>query len=114
VGDPDFAAALLAYEQAGHLYSYEPQKVYFMGESLFKMVVPFPDSIMGGDYAADVYLFNDGQLTGMQSIPIHVEKTGFDAWIYDFAHNYSVLYGMLAVLIAVSMGIGASSLMRRI
>ena len=33
---------------------------------------------------------------------------------YDFAHAHSVLYGMLAVMIAVSMGLGASSLMRRI
>jgi len=114
VGDPVFADALIEREQAAHLYSPEPQKVSFMGESLFKMVVPFPDNIQGGDYAADVYLFNDGQLTGMQSIPIHVEKTGFDAWVYDFAHSHSVLYGMLAVLVAIGMGWGAGSLMRRI
>lgn len=114
VGDPTFAAALIAHAQDRHLYVAEPQKVSFMGESLFKMDVPFPDNIQGGDYAADVYLFNDGQLVSMQSIPIHVEKIGFDAWIYDLAHSHSVLYGIFAVLVAVSMGLGADSLMRRI
>jgi uncharacterized protein (TIGR02186 family) len=113
-GDPVFADALIAREQEARLYSFEPQKVSFMGESLFKMVIPFPDSIPGGNYSADVYLFNDGAIVGMQSIPIHVEKTGFDAWVYNFAHMHSVLYGMLAVLIAVSMGWGANSLMRRV
>ena len=113
-GDPVFAQALIERMQAAHLYSAEPQPVNFMGESLFKMVVPFPDNIMGGDYVADVYLFNDGQLVSMQSIPIHVEKTGFDAWVYDFAHDHSVLYGMLAVLMAVGMSWGASSVTRRI
>jgi uncharacterized protein (TIGR02186 family) len=114
VGDPDFAQALIEREQANRLYSYEPQKVSFMGESLFKMVIPFPDNIIGGNYTADVYLFNDGQIVGMQSIPIYVEKSGFDAWIYDFAHAHSVLYGLAAVTIAIGMGLGASSLMRRI
>ncbi len=114
VGDPVFAKALIEREQASQLYSYEPQKISFMGESLFKLVVPFPDNIPGGDYSADVYLFNDGQLTGMQSIPIHVQKIGFDAWIYDFAHAHSVLYGIFAVLLALTIGWGASSLMRRV
>jgi uncharacterized protein (TIGR02186 family) len=114
VGDPVFAAALLERAQVSQLYSLESQKVSFMGESLFKLVIPFPDNIPGGNYSADVYLFNDGQLTGMQSIPLHVEKTGFDAWVYDVAQNHSVLYGMTAILIAVSIGWGASSLMRRV
>jgi uncharacterized protein (TIGR02186 family) len=114
IGDPVFAAALIEREQASQLYTHEPQKISFMGESLFKLAIPFPDNIPGGDYSADVYLFNDGKLTGMQSIPIHVEKTGFDAWVYDFAQTHSVIYGLLAVLIAVGMGWGASSLMRRI
>lgn len=114
VGDPVFAAALIERKQASQLYYRDPQKIAFMGESLFKMVIPFPDNIPGGDYSADVYLFNDGALTGMQSIPIHVQKIGFDAWIYDFSHTHSVLYGMMAVLIAVSIGWGASSLLRRV
>lgn len=114
VGDPVFAQALIEREQAAHMYSATPEKVSFMGESLFKMVVPFPDNIMGGNYSADVYLFNDGELVSMQSIPIHVAKIGFDAWVYDFSHTHSVIYGICAILIALSIGWGASSLMRRI
>jgi uncharacterized protein (TIGR02186 family) len=113
-GDPVFAAALIAREQESHLYSLDPLKVSFMGESLFKMVIPFPDNILGGNYSADVYLFNDGELVSSQSIPIEVKKIGFDAWVYDFAHTHSVLYGLLAILIALGIGWGANSLMRRI
>jgi len=110
----DFADALIHWEQSQHLYSDTVQKVSFMGESLFKLVIYFPDNIPRGDYSADIYLFNDGQLTSVQSIPIHVEKTGFDAFVYDFAHAHSVLYGLFAVLLALGIGWSAHSLMKRI
>jgi uncharacterized protein (TIGR02186 family) len=113
-GKNSFAPVLLNYEQLQHLYSPTPQKVSFMGESLFKLLIPFPDNIPRGDYSADVYLFNDGALTSMQSIPLHVDKTGFDAWVYDLAENHSVLYGLFAVLFAVIMGWGASAIMKKL
>lgn len=110
----DFAQALIRYQQSRGLYSQAPEHVSFMGESLFKLVIPFPDKIPGGDYTADVYLFNDGQLSGMQSIPIHVEKTGFDAFVSDMSDRHSVLYGGFAVLMALGIGWGFNALMRRI
>lgn len=110
----EFSDALIRYMQGTRLYSPSEQRISFMGESLFKLVIPFPDNIPRGDYSADVYLFRDGALASMQSIPIHVEKAGADAFIYDFAHNHSVLYGLFAVLLALGMGWGASSLMRRL
>jgi uncharacterized protein (TIGR02186 family) len=109
-----FAPALVRHEQNQHLYSQTVQKVSFMGESLFKYVIPFPDNIPRGDYSADVYLFNDGQLSGMQSIPLHVDKSGFDAFIYDLAHLHSALYGFAAVLIALAIGWCGSTLMHRL
>ncbi len=109
-----FSDALVHYEQIHNLYSETASKVSFMGESLFKFVIPFPDNIPRGNYSADVYLFNDGQLTSMQSIPIEVQKTGLDAFLYDFAHSSSVIYGLFCVLLALLMGWGASSLMSRI
>jgi uncharacterized protein (TIGR02186 family) len=117
VGDTDtqaFAEALIGQKQADHLYSGSVEKVSFMGESLFKLVLPFPDNIPRGNYSANVYLFNDGHLTGMQSIPIFVEKIGVDAFIYDFAQNHGFAYGFIAVALALGMGWAGTSLIRRI
>lgn len=110
---PIYIDALIHHQEAKRLYDQLPQKISFMGESLFKLRVPFPDTIPDGNYSADIYLFNDGQLTGMQSIPLHVEKIGFDAFIYDFSSEHAALYGLAAILFALGIGWGASTLMQR-
>ena len=39
-----------------------------------------------------------------QTIPLFVEKTGVEAWIFDFAHDYPMLYGLIAVALALMAG----------
>ncbi len=112
-GKPDFVDAFLNYQQSRRLYSMTPQKVSFMDESLFKLVLPFPDNVPRGSYTADVYLINDGHLTSMQSIPLRVERSGFDALIYAFAQDHGVLYGLFAMFMALVLGWGASRLLHK-
>jgi hypothetical protein len=84
-----------------------------MGESLFKLVLPFPDTIPQGDYSAEVYLIDDGKLTSLQSIPLQVQSTGLDAWISNAAAHHDVSYGLFAVLIALALGWGVGRLLQR-
>lgn len=102
--DDPFLQAVLRYQGKKRLLADEAEPVTFMDDTLFKTVIHFPDSIPRGMYTAEVYLLQDGELVGMQSTPIEVIKTGFEAFIYDFAHYYSALYGLLAVAIAVAVG----------
>jgi hypothetical protein len=69
---------------------------------------------MAGVYNAEIYSFNEGQLIGMQSIPINVEKVGVEATIYNFAHEHPALYGLFAVLMALGMGWVAGSLFNKV
>lgn len=103
---PEFSDAFLAHQRGRRLYT-DLEPLGFMGETLFKTVIPFPDTIPGGDYVAEIYLVSDGELVGMQSIPIRVEKTGFDAAVADLAHGTPLLYGLLAVLLALGAGYSA-------
>ncbi len=109
---PEFADAFLDYQQKNRLYN-EALPLSFMGETLFKTTIPFPDNIPRGDYTAEIYLISDGQLAGMQAMPIRVEKSGFDATVSDFAHHYPWLYGLTAVLLALGAGWGAGKLFER-
>lgn len=108
-----FARALLRDLRAKRLYAVLPGKVTFIGETLFKASVPFPDNMPRGDYTAEVYLFSGGTLVGMQTTPIHVYKSGFDAFIYDTAHRYPLLYGLVAVMLALFSGWAVSSLFEK-
>lgn len=107
-----FADALLAYQQARNLYP-QPLQLSFMGDTLFKTVIPFPDTIPRGAYTAEIYLLTGGVLTGMQVLPIRVEKSGFDAAVYDFAHMHPLRYGALSILLALTAGWAADRIFRR-
>jgi uncharacterized protein (TIGR02186 family) len=85
----------------------------FMGQSLFKIPIAFPDTIPDGEYSAEVYLFADGQLMAVQSIPLSVARSGFDAVITRMADQQSVLYGTLAVLLALGIGWLGNHLFRK-
>jgi len=50
-------------------------------------------------------LINNGSILSYQSIPIYVNQVGLSAKISDFASNQSVIYGLLAVFIAIFVGV---------
>jgi hypothetical protein len=39
-----------------------------------------------------------------QTTPLFVSKVGVEAEIFDFAHNRSALYGVIAILVALVAG----------
>jgi uncharacterized protein (TIGR02186 family) len=100
----EFEAAFLDYQHDKKLYFTNPENISFMGETLFKTVIEFSDNIPSGKYTAEIYLISDGEIVGMQSTPIKVEKSGLDAFIYDYAHNSPILYGLSAIMLAVCAG----------
>lgn len=99
-----FAEAFLRHQTQRKLYADNPEPVTFMGETLFKTVVAFPDNIPSGNYTAEIYLISDGEVTGMQSTPITVVKSGVDAFLYDYAHERPFFYGITAVVLALAIG----------
>lgn len=110
----DFTAAFIAQREGRRLYSDNAHAVSFMGDTLFKTTLPFPDTIPRGGYTAETYLIYNGEVVGMQSTPLHVAKTGLDAVMFEMAHEHPVFYGVLAVLLAVSAGWAASVAFRKL
>lgn len=105
-----FEEAFLDYQHAQKLYMSNPEPISFMGETLFKTTVDFPDNIPPGEYTAEIYLISDGEVVGMQSTPISVVKSGLDAFIYNFAHGQPALYGLTAIACALAAGLIAGRL----
>ncbi len=99
-----FSQAFFDYQYGRRLYTGEPGVIQFMGEMLFKTVIEFPDNIPPGAYTAEFYLLSDGEITGMQSTPITVVKTGLDAFLYAYAHQHPALYGLSAIVLALVIG----------
>jgi uncharacterized protein (TIGR02186 family) len=87
--------------------------ITYFGESLFKARINLPDSLPSGNYTAEVYLFNRGQLLGYQTIPLTSYKTGFDASVANAARHNGLLYGIGAILMALFGGWLAHRLFHR-
>jgi len=109
----DFAEALVKNKQNQNLYAKDISRVSFWGETLFRTVLEFPKNISRGWYTAEIFLFNDGILSAVQSTPIRVSKTGFEAFMFDFAHKSSFFYGVFCVVMAVFSGWAASAIFGR-
>ncbi|GIK50552.1 MAG: hypothetical protein BroJett013_32490 [Alphaproteobacteria bacterium] len=80
---------------------------------LFRAVVRLPANAPIAQYYADTYLFRDGRLISAQRIPISISRVGVERRIHDLATNYSFLYGILTVLLALAAGWVAAFLFRR-
>lgn len=108
-----FRQALIRNMQEDSLYSLDPAPILFLGRQLFRVDIRFPADAPVGRYEVAVYLIRDGEVINAQSTPLQVSKIGFEAWIFDFAHRHALPYGVLAILIAVVAGWGASVLFRK-
>lgn len=109
-----FKEAFLEKQEKDQLYLPKISDVSFIGDTLFRTIIRFPEKIPRGVYTAEVYLFSDGQLLGVQSTPLVVRKKGFDALVFDFSRNYPFTYGVIAVLIALGAGWAAGVIFRKV
>lgn len=110
----NFYKAFLSHQEQTNVYNKNEADISFMGETLFKIPLFFPDTTPEGVYVAEVYLFDSTGLVAVDSTPIRVVKTGFDAFIHKMAHHSPVTYGILALAIALAVGWGAGALFEKL
>jgi uncharacterized protein (TIGR02186 family) len=100
----DYASALLRIRQHLGLYTDKVGHISFIGDRLFRTSFAFPSTVPTGIYNVDVYLVRDGKIVDAQSFPLLVNRAGFSADIYNFAHRNGLAYGVIAVLTALIFG----------
>lgn len=109
----NFRQGLLRNKEREDLYSSEVGKVTFLGPRLFRSRFYLPANVPPGSYTVEVLLVRNNQVIAGQTTPMFVSKTGIGADVYDFAHTHSAVYGLIAVLIAVSTGWAAGTVFRK-
>jgi uncharacterized protein (TIGR02186 family) len=108
-----FREGLLRNKVREDLYSPELGKVSFLGPRLFRTKIYLPANVPPGSYTVEVLLVRNNQVVAAQTTPMFVSKTGIGAEVYDFAHRNAAVYGLLAVMIAVSAGWAAGTFFRK-
>ena len=108
-----FRAGFIRNKQREDLYYKEPGKVAFLTGRLFRTDIYFPANVPTGTYAVEVFLIRQGEIVSAQTTPLVVSNVGIGADVFLFAHRYSLLYGIVAIAMALFAGWSASAAFRR-
>lgn len=109
----DFRDALRRIKRSTGLYQRVPNGVEFISKSLFRASVSLPANIPLGLHRVRAVLYKNGEYVMETSLPLRVVKTGMEQFIYNFAHRYSFMYGIVAVLLALVTGWLGSVIFRK-
>jgi len=78
--------------------------VVFRSETLYSAQVNLPSDVPPGPYLARTYLFKDGKVIAEYSEGFSVRKTGFERFLGLAAQQQPLLYGLVAVILALFTG----------
>lgn len=100
----EFQLQLINKLEKDNLYTSGANKIEFLDETLFKVILHFPKNIARGVYTVEIYLISENDLISFQSIPIYVNQIGVSATISDQSYQQPLLYGLLSVIMALVIG----------
>lgn len=109
----NFTDGLIRNMVRKNLYTGETGTIKLIGKQLFRTDLWFPSNVSVGNYAVDTYMVSKGRIETKKTTHIEVHKVGLEAQIYNFAHEHALIYGLLAVLIAVMAGWSANAVFRK-
>ncbi|SJM28904.1 TIGR02186 family protein [Mesorhizobium delmotii] len=100
----EFTAALRERKTATGLYSVNVGGVQFLSQNLFRATVRLAPNVPVGTHKARAFLFKSGLFVKESSAQLEIRKSGFEQSIFRVAHDYSFLYGVFAVSLAMLTG----------
>jgi uncharacterized protein (TIGR02186 family) len=111
--EENFRSAVVRLKEQQMLFQQHDDGVAFIGKSLFRASVDLPVNVPIGRYTATIYLFRDGHVVSKNESTLEVSKAGFERAIYLMAFQHPLVYGLVAVLLAMLAGLAGWVAFRR-
>ena len=96
------------------LWSLNENSISLNKNSLFRSYLSLPSNVTIGKFEVKILHYRNSKLISKETNTINVSKSGISAEIYNIAQNYSTLYGIFAVLLAVFIGWGTNLVFRKV
>jgi uncharacterized protein (TIGR02186 family) len=109
-----FAKGLNDLKARNGLYLEAPGAVEITDGVLYRARLPLSARVVTGVYTAETFLVQDGRVLAAATREIEVRKSGFERLIGQFAQDHDVAYGLIAVSLALAMGMFAGFVAGRI
>lgn len=107
-----FLEAVVRLRRDAGLYVLEPGGVEILEDTLFRAAIALPANIVEGTYTATVLLTRDRRVIDVFEADIAVAKAGLERAVFDMSREQPLLYGALAILVALAAGLAASETFR--
>lgn len=108
-----FSDGLLRILSEKGLYSTEERGVTFLSSTVFSAPIEVPATAPTGSYEIEIVLYAGGVPLARQTTNFEVVKSGMEQRLAAGAHDWPLLYGLTAVLMALLLGWLASVVFRR-
>ena len=106
---------LKTFYKKRNLLVIEKSGIEIFEDTLFRVDFELPGTTPIGEYKVNTFLVNKtGYLLSSWQNNVKVTKGGMGAYLYDYSKNHSFLYGLLAALGAILLGLTASEIFRRV
>ncbi len=110
ITDPhNFTQALIRLRSEASLYQLREGIVALDQQTLFRASIEMPANLTEGNYVTRIYLTRDGAVVSEYETVIDVRKVGLERWLFTMSREQPVLYGLMALAIAVAAGSAASA-----
>lgn len=109
----DFRKAFVRLRQEMGLFSEQETSIEFLTDTMFRTNIPLPANIPVGNYSVKSFLFQNGELVSQTEEVLRVGKIGFEQVTFELAREYSLIYGLLAVALAIFTGWLAGVIFRK-
>lgn len=109
----EFSSALRRIRIEQDLFTQDEEALEQLSPSLFRATLSLPPNVPIGVHEVRAHLFHKGKKLDEVTSSFEVRKVGFERWIYDLAHEQSLLYGFLCVFVAIFTGWAANAIFRK-
>ncbi|SEA80167.1 TIGR02186 family protein [Rubrimonas cliftonensis] len=107
-----FLDAVTRLRESSGLYVIAPGGVAVTGDVLFRASFQLPANIVEGAYRVTVLLTRDRRVIDVFETEIDVAKAGIERLLYDASRQQPLVYGIIAIAIAMAAGLAASETFR--
>lgn len=110
-----FEDGLVDLNKRNGLFRQHNNRVDITDSVLYRARLFVPSSVPVGSYIAETLLIRDGEvIVADDSVEIEIRKAGFEQFVTVLADQYSLIYGIFAVIISLLFGWIAAVIFQRI
>ena len=107
-----FARGLVEMRERAGLFK-EEEGVRISEGVLYQARIALPSNVVTGQYTAETFAIANGRVLASATADIEVEKVGLEGRVVYYSQRLSFIYGLVAILLSVSMGWLAGRLFSR-